>query len=582
MSALDWTIVATLNGAVIVWTLLKSRQTETSADWFLAGRSLPWWVVGLSLYATAIDSTDLVVDGGAAYGLGLGYFVVNWVGVVGGWFILAHFIAPAMYRAGMYTNAEYLEARFGPAARVISVFVQVLYRSMIIGMIGTTNYLTLTIVCGWEPATAWTAVGLIALVATVYTTAGGLKSVAFTDALQSVVMIAGSIALFVVVWNEVGGWAEVERRIAAENPALAERILHVGRESVSVESTAKMNAAEIDAALRIGGTYDAAKSEITHTTPGWLLTLHLIIAGLAYAIVNHTQSMRLLGARSLRDLKLAIVPAGIIMLVLSFLNLSMGILGKALWPDLETLPVPDGVANTVDAVFPILVREYTSAGLKGIVVAGIFAAAFSTYDSIGSAISTLVTRDLYARVLVKDRDDAHYLSVCRWLTPIVIFGSFLYVPALLSKGMIFVGLDIIGSFVVPLLAVYLVGAFTRAHRSAGTIGLLAGVTYGLVAMFAPDVAREYDVRLLPLALLDSNATGAVAFGVTAGAMLLVTLVRGAVPRGELIHEEKTPWLRETRARLGVPERETGSDRLSFVLGLLVVAAGLVLSFVVFG
>ncbi len=84
MTLIDWTLVIVLNGSVIAYALWRGKDTGSSSDWFLAGRTLPWWIIGLSLYATAIDSTDLVVDSGAAYDLGMRHFVINWVGLVGG------------------------------------------------------------------------------------------------------------------------------------------------------------------------------------------------------------------------------------------------------------------------------------------------------------------------------------------------------------------------------------------------------------------------------------------------------------------------------------------------------------------
>jgi SSS family solute:Na+ symporter len=136
MSFLDWTIVLAVNGMIIAFGILRSNETKTSADWFLAGRTLPWWIIGLSLYAPVIDSSDLVADAGGPYAVGISYLVTNWVGVVVGWFLLAHFIAPQMYRAGMYTNAEYLEARFNLATRVVSAIVQALYRMLVLGLLG--------------------------------------------------------------------------------------------------------------------------------------------------------------------------------------------------------------------------------------------------------------------------------------------------------------------------------------------------------------------------------------------------------------------------------------------------------------
>ena len=131
------------------------------------------------------------------------------------------------------------------------------------------------------------------------------------------------------------------------------------------------------------------------------------------------------------DLKMSVVVAGFVMIVMSFFNLSMGVLGRAWVPDQASLP-----GGNQDQIYPFLVSQMETVGLKGIVVAGIFAASFSTYDSIGSSLSALLTRDVYARLLVRGRDDHHYLRVGQWLTPVVIGISFLYVPSLLEGGML--------------------------------------------------------------------------------------------------------------------------------------------------
>lgn len=150
MSAVDWTIVVALNAGIILYGIARACDTKTSSDWFLAGRSLPWRMIGLSLYATAIDASDLVADAGGTYAVGMSYLVTNWVGVTLGWFLLANWIALPMYRAGMYTNAEYLEARFSLSARVISALVQALYRTLVLAIIAITLYLLLAIVCGLD------------------------------------------------------------------------------------------------------------------------------------------------------------------------------------------------------------------------------------------------------------------------------------------------------------------------------------------------------------------------------------------------------------------------------------------------
>jgi SSS family solute:Na+ symporter len=584
MTFIDWSIVILLNGAVIVYALLRGRETKTSVDWFLAGKTLPFWVVGLSLYATLVDSADLIADTGGAYSLGTRLFVPNLVGVIGGWFILAHFVAVPMYRRGMYTNAEFLESRFGVGARVISVLVQVLYRTVMIGMISTAIYLMLTVVCDWESRTAWAGVVVVALVATIYTMSGGLKSVAITDALQGIVILIAAITIFFTVSEKVGGWDGLEQKINSHDPELAHQVLHIGSDYKTVIDTNKEYSSneELERAIQIGGEYDEENGSLTRTTPAWIIILSFIIVGFAYSIVNHTQSMRLLGSKSEWHMKMAIVPAGLLLIVITYLSLGLGVMGRGIYPDPETLP-----GGKTDNIFPELLKQFGSRGFTGLVVAGVFAAAFSTYDSIGSTLSSLLTRDIYARLIVKDRDDKHYLAVGRWLTPLIIFGSFIYVPLLLKEGMIFTYLKVVGAFVVPLLTVYVLGTFTRVHRSSAMLALVLGVLYGLVALNAEKLAIKNDVWLLPSSFMDSYVTALVGCLVTALTMFLVSIIRGWTPREDLFIDPDLSdgWLatsqNEITQKLVSDDPVHHNFTLPVILGLLVWSIGLILTFFVF-
>jgi len=578
MAALDWILVFGLNVPIIVLALFLGAGTKTSSQWFLASRSLPWWMVGLSMYATLIDASDLVVDSGGAYQFGMRMFVLNWVGVIAGWLLMAHVIALAMYRAGMYTNAEYLEVRFGPTARVISVLVQVQFRTMVLGIMARGIFLTLVIVLGWSEAVAWTAVVAIAVVAIVYTMTGGLSAVAVTDALQSVVMVAASVVMFVLVFNHVGGWDGVRERLERHDVAEAAHLLEVGHPRVDCTNVADQSAERIQRRLLLGGEHVPDQRVIVRRTPAWLFCLSLAIAGMAYSVVNHTQSMRLLGSRSEWDLKMSVVVAGGVLVVMTFVNLSLGVMGRAVHPEIAALDVPDAV-RTVDAIYPVLVRDLAVSGLRGVVLAGIIAAAFSTFDSIGSALSALITRDIYARVLVTNADDRHYLLVGRLLTPIIILGSFLYLP-LLNQGMFAFYLEMVAAFVTPLLTVYLMGAMTHVHRVSATIGLLVGVALGIWGLIAPWMASTYGVQILPSAMANPHAAAPLSALVTAGAMVAVSLVVGWTPPDALLRDERQAWLRESQQQVRqVEPQATGS--LPLWLGLFVLAAGVFLSFVVF-
>ncbi len=579
MTVFDWLIVILLNGSIIAYGIFLSRGVQSSADWFLAGRSLPWWLVGVSMYATAIDSSDLVADSGGTYTLGLSFFVSNWVGVVGGWALAAFVVFPPIYRAGMYTNAEYLEARFGPAVRVICALIQVQYRTLVLAIIGTTLYLTLSIVCGWGNATWW-AVAAIAALASVYTALGGLRSVAVTDSLQFVVMTVAGLIIWVLVWNQVGGWDGITQRLNDHETGLADQLLHVGHDNIEFEDVSDAAPVTIERKLLTGGSYDAEAGVITRRTPAWLVAMAFVVVGVSYSVVNHTQAMRMFASRSEWDMKMSVSVAGAAMLVMTFFNLTMGVMGRALFPDSHVLP-----QQTTDAIYPHLVSQFTEAGLTGFVVAGVLAASFSTFDSIGSTLSALLTRDVYARLFVRDRDDHHYLRVGQWLTPVIIGGSFLYVP-FLKGGMLLFYLDLTSAFVVPLLTLFLMGVLTRVHRRAGLIGILAGAGYGAMRLLAGHVAENWGIAILPRLMADPFAAYVFSILITAGTMVVVSLFAGWEPRGALLHEEKTGWLRSSQQELRrietTPEGPTRlASSLPAILAVLAVATGGMLSFFVF-
>lgn len=578
MPLLDWFIVVALNGSIIAFGFLLARGMHSSAEWFLAGRRLPYWIVGLSMYATAIDASDLVADSGGTYTLGFRYFPANMVGVPLGWVFAGFFVFLPMYRAGMYTNAEYLEARFGPAARVLCALVQVQYRTFVLAIMGVSLYWTLNVVCGLSFSQALVSVVLVAVFASIYTAFGGLRSVAITDVLQFGVMTIAALVIWFAVLDQLGGWSRVEERLAG---AEASDLLHCGSDHVATEDVHANTSEEIDRKLLLGGEHDAAAGVIRTTTPAWLVALGLVIMGFAYPIVNHTQSMRMFASKSEWDLKMSVSVASLVIIVMSFFNLTMGVLGRAWMPDQALLP-----EGNADNIYTWMVSQIDTLGLRGIVVAGIFAAAFSTYDSIGSSLSALLTRDVYARFVVRNRGDHHYLRVGQWLTPVVIGISFGYMPLLFKGGMLHRFVDLTSAFVIPLLTVFLMGRFTRVHRASGTLGLLVGAAYGVLRLFAPTLAETWGVTVLPGVLVNSYAAYVFALLITACAMVIVSLVQGWEPRGCTLaarHQEQEGWLRSSQEAVQKLESaEVASSEkfavLPAILAVLVLGFGCYLCF----
>ncbi len=511
MTAVDWAIVLILNGGVIAYGMWLARGIKTSGEWFLGKRALAWWVVGLSMLATNVDNADLVSLTGTTYKEGMHIITVHTFGAAIGGVLAAFFIVPAMYRAGLYTNAEYLEARFGASTRVLSALIQIQYRTSMLGLMIWSVYLLLTGLVGLAPPVAWTLIVILVVFSAIYTAWGGLRSVAMTDACQGVIMLIAMVVIFGAVWKAAGGWGPMIEKLnaASDNGGIpAADLPHIGR-------------------------YHGDSG----TTPSFVIILAWVIISGGYWVVNHTQTMRMLGSRSIWDMKMAAVFGVALSMPIMVGCASLGVFGRALYPDFAQ----------PDQLYPFMANEYLGAGLKGLVVAGILAAAVSTFDSMGSALSAVFTRDIYARLIRPDEDDAHYLKVGRWATVSILALGFAYLPFISSKDtMLKAFLTLIPVFVTPLFTLYIVGVFTRAHAKAGAVGIIVGALYGLLAL--------YDREMNDLAWLPSWLTGrweALPWSmlVTAAAMCAATLKLGRCPETPDASHASHGWLAKSREEL---------------------------------
>jgi len=543
MQTLDWLIVILLNGGVMFWGFWVARGTKTSQDWFLGKRSLAWWAIGLSMFATNVDNADLVSLTGTTYREGMHIIMVHTFGALLGASFAAFFLVPSMARAGQFTNAEYLENRFGPATRVLSALIQLQYRTSMLGLMIWSVFLLLTSFLGLASSSAWMLIVAIVAMAAIYTSMGGLKSVVMTDALQGLIMLVGTIVIFTAVWKATGGWSEaveILKNVPLNEKQPASDLVHMGR-------------------------YYGDDGE---TSPLFIAVGWIIIAG-GYWSVNHSQTMRLAGARSIWDMKMAALFGAVISMPIMVACASLGVFGHALFPEFDA----------PDKLYPHMADLYLGVGLKGLVVAAIFAAAISTFDSMGSSLSALFTRDIYARLIAKDKDDAHYVKVSRIATVGILGLGFAYIPFISSKDtMLQAFLTLIPVFVSPLFAIYMVGLLTKAHRKAGMIGILTGAVYGLVALYDREIA---DLTGLPNWL--TNRWMALIWGMVFAGVgaLIATLFFGSDKASD--HSKKpSGWLESSSQQLDqIPEhpfKQTPPKWLTpeYLAGILILATGTIL------
>ena len=402
MTLVDWLLVLVINGGIVLYGIVVFRGKGESFDWYLAAKSMPWWVIGLSAFGTAVDSGDYVSIVGGSYELGLSQLSSWWLGIAVGWIVLSFFVIVPMYRSGVFTNAEWLEFRFGPAARVIAVLINIQSRTNVLGNIFFSLFLVLKIVANIGPGWSWMIVVGIAITSALYIVRGGLKAGVFTDALQSTIMIVAAFVLWGVVWVKGGGWKGLNERLVAIDPDLADSLLHVG-----------------------GYSPDGV--------PAIIVIFGFLVVLTTYAVINQYEAIRFLGAKSEWDFKMAALVASVATAICLWFNVSLGPLARADFPHLET----------VDAAYPLMMAKYLPPGLIGLVVAGLIAAAYSTFDSVAIGISSLFVRDIYARFIVRKADDAHYTLVGRIAVPFIIALGFAYVP-FIQEGMLLFFLRLAG------------------------------------------------------------------------------------------------------------------------------------------
>ena len=163
MALIDWLVIAAINGGIVLYGLTRFRKEAKSFDWYLAAKSMPWWAVGLSAFGTAVDSGDYVAIVGGAYDLGLSQLTQWWLGISVGWFVLSFYVIVPMYRSGVFTNAEWLEFRFGPAARFMAVLINIQSRTNVLGNIFYSLFLVLNLVADIEARFSWAIVVAMAI-----------------------------------------------------------------------------------------------------------------------------------------------------------------------------------------------------------------------------------------------------------------------------------------------------------------------------------------------------------------------------------------------------------------------------------
>ena len=428
---------------VFAVSLAASRRKKVATeDYFLAGRELRWWLIGISLIASNISTEHFVGLAGRGYALGLAIASYEWMAAVT-MVVVALFFLPKFLRAGIFTMPEYLEYRYDAGARSIMAFFMMLaYVFVALATVLYSGALALEAVIGLDVITG---IWIIGALSGLYVTYGGLRAVVWTELIQGTALLLGALLVFVLSLNALGGWAEFT--------ALSAGKLH---------TVLPWNDPEMPwLAVFVGGLW---------------------IPNLFYWGLNQFITQRALAARSLADGQRGTLFAAAIKVSIPFLIVMPGIMALHLYPDLIKTP---------DQAYPVLIRELVPPGLLGIMLAALFGAVLSTFESLLNSAATIFSLDIYQRHWRPTAEPAQLLRVGRWATLVLFLVGCLWAPIVGRAGSVFQYIQMFWGFISPgIVAAFVVGMVSpRTPPLAAKGAMLLGIpVYGLLLWFLPGVA----------------------------------------------------------------------------------------------
>ena len=434
-ATLDWVVIGfyfAVLGAVALWVM--TRKQKNTADYFLAGRNLGWFVVGASIFASNIGSEHVVGLAGAGAGGKIPMLIYElhaWIVITLGWVFLPFYI-----RSGVFTTPEFLERRFNASTRwFLSIFSLIAY---VLTKVSVTVYAGGIVISSLLNIDFWFGAMITVVLTGAYTVLGGMRAVVYTEALQTVVLVLGAGTLTFVGLNEVGGWSGMT---AALEP----------------------------------GYLDMWRPASDPEFPWPSLVITSSIVGIWYWCTDQYIVQRGLAARNIQQGRRGTIFGGFLKLLPVFLFLIPGVIALALKNKGELH------WDSPDQAFAVLLMEKMPAGLKGLVAAGLLAALMSSLASIFNSCSTLFTVDIYKKIN-PDASEVKLVSVGRIATALVVILGIAWIPIMANiSGVLYEYLQSVQSYIAPpITAVFLLGIF---HSRINSNGAMATLIMGLIVAF---------------------------------------------------------------------------------------------------
>ena len=538
LGTIDYAIIIIYLVGTVVFGAYIGRKIKSGKDYFLAGRSLPWWAIGMSLVVSDIGAVDMVGIAGSAYLYGIVLGNYDWLGSVPVMIIAAFLFIPIFWKKKVSTIPEWLGARYNSSVQTTSALIWGIYMPINLGIILYASAAMLNVLLDLNPkvlilaenkiaiqkiarstdakkydfiyantidqgielsnnrnpiivfvdknlsfesndkdlfseipivffsedeiSSSWGAMNMnrarepdwdifysiliMGVVIGVYTFLGGLRAVVYTDVIQCVVMLGGSLFVLFFGIFKLGGISEFVGIISSMGERTKDHFSLV----LPVDT------------------------KTPHPWSGILFGLGFVLAN-AYWIGNQSIVQRSLGARSMADAKASYIFGALLKILIPFAMVVPGIISLAYNPNIAD----------ADKAMATLIKEIMPTGLLGIFFAAFLAGLMSSVDSFLNSAATVWTTDIYKKYFRPDRDDAHYLKVGRSFTIIFIIVA-IYVAQFATgfESIYDLAQTLLSFFQGPSLAIIILGVlWKRATGTGALVGLIGGVSFSALLMW---------------------------------------------------------------------------------------------------
>ncbi|XP_060921400.1 sodium/myo-inositol cotransporter 2 [Labrus mixtus] len=472
--------------AVGFWSMFRTKRS-TVDGYFLAGKSMTWWPVGASLFASNIGSGHFIGLAGSGAAAGIGAIAYEWNGMLMvlllGWLFLPIYIA-----SGVTTMPEYLQRRFGGRrtqlfVTVLSLFIYI-FTKISVDMYAGALFIQLAL--KWN---IYLAVILLLSVTALYTVAGGLAAVIYTDAAQTVIMLAGSLALMGFSFAKVGGWDALMEGYFKAIP------------SIRVPNST--------CGLPREDSFHIFRDPVNSDLPWPGVIIGMSIPSMWYWCSDQVIVQRSLAAKNLSHAKGGSLLAAYLKVLPFFAIMLPGMISRILYTDDVACADPEQCkqicGNPVgcsDTAYARLVMELLPAGLRGLMMAVMIAALMSSLTSIFNSSSTIFTMDLWKSVRTS-ASEWELMIVGRVFVLVLVVVSVLWIPVVQASqgGQLFIYIQSISTYLQPPVSiVFLLGCFWKRTNEKGAFwGLAIGLVIGCIRMlldfiYAAPLCYEEDNR----------------------------------------------------------------------------------------